>query len=57
MGSKPVVTWKDEDQIDDVPVGPCLILQDGRRLFDMGWMTQHAARKLAEERHYDFEEL
>lgn len=51
------VTWKDEDEVNDTPVGPCLVLRNGKQVFDMGWMTKHAARKIAEERHCNFEEV
>lgn len=42
------VTFKDEDEADDMPIGPCTIIIDGNPATLHSWVTLRQARALAE---------
>jgi hypothetical protein len=49
------VQWKDEDEVNDEPVGPMVLLYaDGRRE-DKGWQTRKTAAVLARRHNARFE--
>lgn len=52
------IMWKDEDEVDDVPIGPAWEkLADGAHRPLSGWMSKGDARKIADERGVPLEEV
>jgi hypothetical protein len=53
-----VLGWKDEDEVEGLPVGPAFILKDSGEIEEkLGWVSKPEAIAMAKDSGYDFEEL